>query len=126
MVRVLLGVVAMAIFAAAGLPRVIDAAIGQPLWLRLCLASALMLPAGILMGVPLPSAVRLLAERRADALVPWAWAINGVFSVVGSTLAVFVAMNWGFSTTLLLGGAVYFFAAMLVAFGGGAATERTA
>jgi spermidine synthase len=115
MVRALGAIVALSIFAAAGLPRVVDAAIGQPLWLRLALASALMLPAGVLMGVPLPSAVRLLAERRADALVPWAWAINGVFSVVGSTLAVFVAMNWGFSTTLLFGGAVYLLAAVLVA-----------
>jgi hypothetical protein len=67
--------------------------------------------------VPLPSAVRLLAERRADVLVPWAWAINGVFSVVGSTLAVFVAMNWGFSVTLLIGALVY---------GAAAQTLRTA
>ncbi len=115
MIRVLGAIVAMSIFAAFGLPRVIDLAIGQPLWLRLCLASALMLPAGVLMGVPLPSAVRLLAERRSDVLVPWAWAINGVFSVVGSTLAVFVAMNWGFSTTLLAGGGVYLLAALLIA-----------
>jgi spermidine synthase len=114
MVRVLLGIAAMTVFAAAGLPRIIDLAIGQPLWLRLCLASALMLPAGMLMGVPLPSAVRLLAARRIEVLVPWAWAINGVFSVVGSTLAVFVAMNWGFSTTLVLGGVVYVVAAVFV------------
>jgi hypothetical protein len=112
--RAIAGIAAMVIFAAAGLPWVIDLAIGYPLWLRLVLAAALMLPAGVLMGVPLPSAVRLLAERRADALVPWAWAINGVFSVVGSTLAVFAAMNWGFSSTLLLGGGVYVVAALLI------------
>jgi hypothetical protein len=112
--RTLLIVVAIAVFAAVALPAIVDAAIGLPLWVRLALAAALMLPAGVAMGVPLPSAVRLLAERRADVLVPWAWAINGVFSVVGSTLAVFVAMNWGFSTTLMAGGLAYLLAAVLV------------
>jgi hypothetical protein len=114
MTRAILAIVAVAIFGAVALPAVIDLAIGQPLSLRLVLAAALMLPAGVLMGVPLPSAVRLLADRGADPLVPWAWAINGVFSVVGSTLAVFVAMNWGFSTTLVAGGAIYLLAAVLV------------
>ncbi len=112
--RALLAVVVVAMFAAMALPAIIDRAIGLPLALRLVLAAALMLPAGVLMGVPLPSAVRLLAERRSEILVPWAWAINGVFSVVGSTLAVFVAMNWGFSTTLLTGGAAYLLAAVLI------------
>ena len=29
--------------------------------------------------------------------------MNGALSVVGATLAVFIAMNWGFSVTLLTG-----------------------
>jgi hypothetical protein len=33
--------------------------------------------------------------------------MNGAFSVVGATLAVFIAMNWGFSATLLIGALVY-------------------
>jgi hypothetical protein len=33
-------------------------------------------------------------------------------SVVGATLAVFIAMNWGFSVTLLSAAAVYTLAAM--------------
>ena len=40
--------------------------------------------------------------------------MNGALSVIGATLAVFIAMNWGFSTTLLVGGGVYLFAAFLV------------
>jgi hypothetical protein len=114
MMAVLAAIAAVAVFAAIGLPRIVDLAIGTPLWFRLALAAGLMLPAGILMGVPLPSAVRLLAARDRGALVPWAWAINGALSVVGSTLAVFIAMNWGFSTTLLCGGGCYLLAAALV------------
>ena len=56
--------------------------------------------------MPLPGGMRLLAARRAD-IVPWGWGINGAFSVVGATLAVFIAMNWGFSATLLIAGLVY-------------------
>ena len=33
--------------------------------------------------------------------------MNGALSVLGATLAVFIAMNWGFSVTLLAGGLVY-------------------
>ena len=37
------------------------------------------------------------------------------FSVVGATLAVFIAMNWGFSVTLAAGAATYVVAALPVA-----------
>src|SRR2546430_10244346 len=37
----------------------------------------------------------------------WAWGINGALSVVGATLAIFIAMNWGFNTTLLAASATY-------------------
>jgi hypothetical protein len=40
--------------------------------------------------------------------------MNGALSVLGATLAVFIAMNWGFSVTLLCGAAVYSIAAVLV------------
>ena len=55
--------------------------------------------------------MRLVADR-VPALIPWGWGINGAFSVVGATFAVFIAMNWGFSVTLLAGGAIYLVAAV--------------
>jgi hypothetical protein len=67
----------------------------------------------VLLGMPLPLGVRLLAARR-DALVPWAWGLNGGLSVVGATLAIFVAMNWGYTATLLLGAVVYAIAALVI------------
>jgi hypothetical protein len=54
--------------------------------------------------------MRLLAAHRPE-IIPWGWGLNGAFSVIGATLAVFIAMNWGFSTALLAGGAVYVAAA---------------
>jgi hypothetical protein len=61
--------------------------------------------------MPMPGGMRLIAADRAD-IIPWGWGINGAFSVVGATLAVFIAMNWGFSVTLLSAAAVYALAAM--------------
>ena len=42
-------------------------------------------------------------SARAPQMVTWAWGINGALSVVGATLAIFIAMNWGFGVTLIGG-----------------------
>ena len=65
-----------------------------------------------LLGMALPGGMRILAARRPE-IAPWGWGMNGAFSVVGATLAVFIAMNWGFSATLLCGAAGYGLAALL-------------
>jgi spermidine synthase len=95
------------------LPWIVQAAIAWPLALRITLAVALMTPAGMVMGVPLPAGVRLLAASQPQ-LVAWAWGMNGALSVLGATLAVFIAMHWGFSVTLLCGAALYAVAALLI------------
>jgi hypothetical protein len=104
-------VAAVSVVAVVALPVVIDHAIAWPLPTRLILAAALLTPLGLLLGVALPSGMRLVADR-VPALIPWGWGINGAFSVVGATFAVFIAMNWGFSVTLLTGGAIYLVAAV--------------
>jgi hypothetical protein len=53
--------------------------------------------------------MRLVADRQRD-IVPWAWGLNGAFSVVGATAAVFIAMNWGFSVTFAAAAGVYLLA----------------
>jgi hypothetical protein len=105
-VRALLGVVAAAVVAAFLLPRLIDLAIPWPLATRIGVAAAVLIPLGALLGMALPGGMRLLSRAQPD-VVAWGWGINGAFSVVGATLAVFIAMNWGFSVTLLAGAVVY-------------------
>ena len=100
------------IIAAVGLlapwlvPALINIAIPWSLTLRILTAVAILLPLGFVLGLPLPGGMRLLAERSPE-IIPWGWGLNGAFSVVGATLAVFIAMNWGFSTALLAGAATY-------------------
>ena len=110
----LIGIVATAGMAILFLPSIVGAAISASHTARILLATALLVPAGVLMGVPLPAGVRLLAAARPE-LVPWAWGINGALSVIGATLAVFIAMNWGFSVTLLTGAAMYLSATLCLA-----------
>jgi hypothetical protein len=81
-------------------------ALGLPQWGRILLATAAMAPLGYLMGLPFPGGLRVV-EARQPSFVPWAWAINGSFSVISSVLAVMVALSWGFSVVLWLGAAAY-------------------
>jgi hypothetical protein len=107
------GVAIVAVVWGSALPWIVQTAIAWPLGLRIALAVALMTPAGMVMGVPLPAGVRLLAATQPQ-LVAWAWGMNGALSVLGAILAVFIAMNWGFSVTLLCGALIYAVAAALV------------
>ena len=110
---VLYGIVLVAILGIVALPPIIAASISASHVARIALAVALITPAGVLMGMPLPAGVRLLAASHGE-LVPWAWGMNGALSVIGATLAVFIAMNWGFSVTLLTGAAAYLTASVLL------------
>jgi hypothetical protein len=110
-VRVLFGVAVVCLAAAPGLARLVDLGIAWSLPVRIAFAVTLIAPIGILLGMPLPGGMRLIAVDRAD-IIPWGWGITGAFSVVGATLAVFIAMNWGFSVTLMSAAVVYTVAAL--------------
>jgi hypothetical protein len=73
---------------------------------RMAIAVATLLPLGIALGLPMPTGLRMLSAK-APQMIPWAWGINGALSVVGATLAIFIAMNWGFNTTLFAASATY-------------------
>jgi hypothetical protein len=109
-IRAIAAICAAAIAAPFVLPWLIDLAIPWSLPLRIAAAVATLVPLGVLLGMPLPGGMRLLSAARPE-IVPWGWGINGAFSVIGATLAVFIAMNWGFSVTLIAAAIVYLSAA---------------
>jgi spermidine synthase len=110
---ILLAIAGVAILGIVALPPIINAAISASHAQRIALTVLLIAPAGVLMGMPLPAGIRLMTAND-SALVPWAWGMNGALSVIGATLAVFIAMNWGFSVTLMTGAAIYLTAAVLL------------
>jgi hypothetical protein len=73
---------------------------------RMAIAVALLVPIGLALGIPMPTGLRLLSSKAPD-MVAWAWGMNGALSVLGATLAIFIAMNWGFQVTLLAASVTY-------------------
>jgi hypothetical protein len=104
----------VAALSALVLERLVDFAIPWPLAARIAAAAALLIPVGVLLGIGLPGGMRLLDRARPE-IVAWGWGMNGAFSVIGATAAIFIAMNWGFSATLLIGALTYLVAAGVLA-----------
>ncbi|HET6955462.1 MAG TPA: hypothetical protein VFI56_02745, partial [Vicinamibacterales bacterium] len=69
-------------------------------------AVVMLVPIGIALGIPMPTGLRMLSARSPQMLA-WAWGINGALSVLGATLAIFIAMNWGFRVTLMTAAVTY-------------------
>ncbi|MDD5671589.1 MAG: hypothetical protein PHN49_08110 [Candidatus Omnitrophica bacterium] len=71
------------------------------------IASIMMIaPLGILMGLFFPTGMTLV-RKVADSDTPWFWALNGIFGVLCSALAVFFSIYFGISTNYYLGGICY-------------------
>ena len=56
--------------------------------------------------MPLPTGVRLLARSDPGRLA-WAWAINGAASVLGASIAMLLAVLFGFTVVAWCGAAAY-------------------
>ncbi len=77
-----------------------------PLVSRAAIVLAGLLPVGILLGMPFPTAVRDL-ERIYPRFIAWAWGVNGVTSVLASILAIVAAMRMGFTFVIYIAAATY-------------------
>jgi hypothetical protein len=65
-----------------------------------------LLPVGILLGLPFPTAVKEV-EKLNPNFIAWAWGVNGVTSVLASIIAIVVAMRIGFSLVVCIAAATY-------------------
>ncbi len=73
---------------------------------RVAIAVAVIGPLEVLLGMPFPTGLRIVAEE-APTLVPWAWGVNGFSTVIGSVGAMILAMVFGFRIVLAVAGACY-------------------
>jgi hypothetical protein len=112
--RVVLVVVALVVVAALAFSPLFDALVHLGRGRRIAIALAVLAPLGLAMGMPLPMAVRVLAARQPE-IVPWAWGLNGAFSVMGSAAALVIALFAGFDQALLAAAGLYAAAAVLAA-----------
>ncbi len=100
------GLATVSVLYLAVLPTLFQAFLGSPFALRVLIASVALAPLGLVMGTFFPSGMQM-AHRANVEFVPWAWGINGCASVVGTVLAVMVAMSYGFRAVTLLALATY-------------------
>jgi predicted membrane-bound spermidine synthase len=70
---------------------------------------ALLAPAGVIMGFFFPLGLAAV-KRRGPYSLPWAWSVNGFFSVIASTGAVLVTSNTGIPAAGLIPVAGYWVA----------------
>jgi len=96
----------VAVVYTVSLPLLFHGFLGLDLTMRLLVSAVAIAPIGFLMGMPFPLGIALTNERCPE-LIPWAWAVNGCASVLGSILPVMIALSAGFSAILALGGVIY-------------------
>jgi hypothetical protein len=77
-----------------------------PLVARAAITLIGLIPVGILLGLPFPTAVRQL-EKSNPRFIAWAWGVNGVTSVLASIAAIVVAMRFGFNAVVTIAAATY-------------------
>ncbi|MGC2446225.1 MAG: hypothetical protein WA477_01185 [Candidatus Sulfotelmatobacter sp.] len=105
------------------LPGRLAALVGLSFEARLLISAVLLIPLGFVMGMPFPTGLRALAAIRtkspernepADNAVEWAWAMNAAASVLGSVLAMVIAIRFGLNITLACGATAYLLALVLI------------
>jgi spermidine synthase len=108
---------ALAIYVFA-LPHLLGALVGLPFAVKLMLSALLLVPVGFAMGMPFPSGLRALSSQDSGpakrGAVEWAWAMNAASSVLGSVLAMVIAIQFGLNVTLAFGAGAYVLAMLLL------------
>jgi len=77
-----------------------------PIQARMVIAAASIFPMAFVMGIFFPVGIKLVSEKNRD-LIPWVWAINGCFSVIGIFGTRIVALFLGFGQSILMGLLLY-------------------
>ena len=94
------------------LPAVLRGTLGASMPVKMLIAIVAISPAAFFMGMFFPSGLNKLSQNRGE-LLPWAWGMNGAFSVAGSLLARFIAVTAGFRVLLIAALLCYGFAGLL-------------
>lgn len=77
---------------------------GSLAW-RVAVSACVLIPVGILMGMPCPLGFSLLSQNEAEAA--WCWGINGAAGVLASVLAIMIALLSGLQAVLWAGVLAY-------------------
>ena len=80
--------------------------IPTPLWTRIATAIILIAPIGLLLGMFFPTGMQIVRSISPDE-IPWYWALNGIFGVLCSAIAVFISIYFGISKNFYIAALCY-------------------
>ena len=103
-----------ALFLQLAMPALTPVMLETSFLVRVLFTMAVVSPMAFVMGMCFPTGIRLVAETR-EALVPWSYGVNGAASVLGSVLAVVLAMGLGFQAVQWIAAGLYVLAALFMA-----------
>jgi MFS family permease len=103
---ILLGIIAVVLLDVLAVNHLLPLLLGVPLWARMLVVLVLLVPTGLVLGMPFPSGMRAV-EEQCPQLVPWGWAVNAFFSVFGSIFCIVLSMAIGFSNVFYVAIGVY-------------------
>lgn len=106
---VVVALILLAAFQVFVIPKLFSEFISVSFPARVLLAVIFILPAGFFMGIPFPTALSWTSRHHPE-FVPWAWGINGYATVIGSVLAVILALYFGFQAVLWISVGIYLIA----------------
>lgn len=97
------------------LPLTLTRLVGTDFAMKLVISAILLVPLGFAMGMPFPTGLRALSAQseRVQNSIEWAWAMNAASSVLGSILAIVIAIEFGLNVTLAAGATAYLIALVL-------------
>ncbi len=95
------------------LPSIFESLLGATIGMRIMSSVALILPVGVVLGVPFPTGISLIHTLQMTEQVPRMWAVNGFSSVLGSVMAISLAITWGFQASLYFGTFFYLLVSIL-------------
>ncbi|MBN1233108.1 MAG: hypothetical protein JXA60_07140 [Candidatus Coatesbacteria bacterium] len=78
----------------------------SPLWVRILISVAILLPLGFCMGIPFPSGISRISKI-SESLLPHAWLLNAYASVLGSGVCLIIAMSLGFNAVIVISAIIY-------------------
>ena len=88
------------------LPHLFDRFIGVSFFVKIFITMLTQMPLGFVLGMFFPLGIKLVNQVD-TRMVPWAWGVNGMGSVVSSVLAIILAMSYGFNFISYLAIIVY-------------------
>lgn len=91
---------------ALSIDHLINISLRFPLGIKLLVSLISITLPGLFMGMPFPLGIKFFATRN-ENIISLAYGVNGTFSVIGSSLAIVLAINLGFNFVIIVSSILY-------------------